>query len=176
MSRTVSWIAFEGLDRAEILRRTNLSDTGVPDEFNEAEWSLGRFPSGWHFLWANDLDEVSADRLQQLSAGCRVLACSANEDDMQTSARLYTDGAASWAIAHDSKVSQMHLELTGNLPDELQDIRDRLVEAQESSGAGHADVDYLFDIPLELANQTCGFDEDLLPEDMPEPFTRLTPG
>ena len=176
MSRPVSWIAFEGLDRAEILRRTNLSDTGEPDAFNEADWSLGRFPSGWYFLWANDLDDVSPDRLQQLSAGCRVLACSVDEVEMKSSARLYAEGDVTWAIVHDATVSPMHLEMTGALPDELQEIRDVLVAAQESSGAGHADVDYIFDIPIELAHVTCGFDADLDTEDLLEPFTRLAPG
>jgi hypothetical protein len=152
-----------------------LSDTGEPDEFNDADWSLGRFPSGWHFLWANELDEVSAERLLQLSAGCSVLACSVNEDRMTSSARLYANGEIVWGVSHDPAVSHMHLEMAGALPDELQNIFDRLVAAQESSGAGHADVDYIFDIPLELAHATCGFDEDLNTEDLPEPFTRLTP-
>jgi hypothetical protein len=70
----------------------------------------------------------------------------------------------------------MHLAEAGTLPDDYAEMRERLVSAQESSGADHADVDYLFDLPIELARLICSFDDDLGPEDLREPFTRLTPG
>jgi hypothetical protein len=173
MTRPVSWIAFHGIDRTEILRRTNLVDTGDSDEYNDADWSLGSLPSGWHVLWGNDLDAISPERLQHLSAGCRALACSIDADAMASSASLHEDGALAWHVSHNPSLDSVHLEMSGNPPDELAEIRERLVAAQESSGAGHADVDYIFDIPIELAKGLCGFDDDFEPEDMVVPFTRL---
>lgn len=175
MTRPVSWIAFEGLTREDILRRTNLADTGESDDYGDADWSLGCLQSGWHVLWANELDEISADRLQVLSENCRALACSVNETSMASHAQLYERGTLVWRVAHDATVSPMHLAEAGTLPDAYHEIRDRLVTAQETSGAGHADVDYLFDLPIELARLTCSFDDDMDPEDLREPFTRLEP-
>jgi hypothetical protein len=54
-------------------------------------------------------------------------------------------------------------------------MRERIVTAQDTSGADHADVDYLFDLPIELARLCCNFDDDLDPEELREPFTRLVP-
>ena len=176
MPRPVSWIAFEGLDRAEILRRTNLTDTGEPDDYGDADWSLGALPSGWHILWANELDDISPERLQILSENCRVVACFVNEETMTSRAQQFERSQQAWSVAHDASISAMHLAETGALPDDYTSIRERLVSAQETSGADHADVDFLFDLPIELARLTCTFDDDLDPEELREPFTRLAPG
>ena len=89
---------------------------------------------------------------------------------------LFRSSQQAWSVAHDASISAMHLAETGALPDDYTSIRERLVSAQETSGADHADVDFLFDLPIELARLTCTFDDDLDPEELREPFTRLAPG
>ena len=63
--------------------------------------------------------------------------------------------------------------MRGALPAPFADVHRRLTGAQESEG-NPPEVDYIFDIPLELAAEICGFKHDQLNDDLPEPgFTKL---
>jgi hypothetical protein len=58
-----------------------------------------------------------------------------------------------WSITHDLQRGIGHLEAEGALPDAFGPIRDRLSAKQ----VGQGDADYIFDVPVEVANALTGF-------------------
>lgn len=75
MGFSISWIGFHGITKAEVLSRTSLRDTGVPDDALESPFSIAEFPDGWIILHSNDFNYASPARVAPLSSGCRVIAC-----------------------------------------------------------------------------------------------------
>ena len=82
----------------------------------------------------------------RLSQTASLVACYANETVMNSYACAWANGVERWSVFHDAQQGTKYLEVTGTLPDELQPIRERLFAQQE----GRADVDYVFDVPVEL--------------------------
>jgi hypothetical protein len=82
-----------------------------------------------------------------------------------------------WRVEHyGGEKGLLHLETEGNLPNEFECVRDRFFAQQESAGGANADVDYVYEIPAELAKALTGFRHD---QDMPgmgvQPYEVLEP-
>jgi hypothetical protein len=50
-----------------------------------------------------------------------------------------------------------HLEVEGEMPSGFDQIRDHLLSQQKSEDGSEAEVDYVFDIPLDTARLVSGF-------------------
>ena len=116
MGFSISWIAFQGIDKNEALRRLSLRDTGEPDEANESDFSGTDLSTGWYALFSNDFSFVELDRLKSLSDGCRLLACNVEEHVMASGAYFYEDGRKIWSVEHDAQVGILHLDVSGKPP------------------------------------------------------------
>ena len=71
------------------------------------------------------------------------------------------DGIELWSVIHDAQQSLHHLSVSGDPPEEFLAIKGRLFGEQEKEDAGSAEVDFVFDIPIELAASITGFRHDL---------------
>ena len=69
-------------------------------------------------------------------------------------------GAELWRVFHDNEHSIYRLDVTGEPPAELAEIRDRLFREQERDGGKDSDTDFVHDIPFELAQVFCGYRHD----------------
>jgi len=65
-----------------------------------------------------------------------------------------------WRVTHASESSRRHLEEHGSLPEQYRDIKERLLAAQQREDEGAHEVDYVFDVPLELCDAIVGFKHD----------------
>ena len=174
MGFSISWLAFKALSEMEVLKRTGFRDTGVYDEANESPFSLAELPTGWTILFANDFDYGSAEHLIALSAGAMIVACQAEEHVMFSAAHCCAEGRESWSVWHDCERGRYDLSVRGALPAELEPIRKRLIAKQDESGGARSNVDYTFDIPVELACELTGYRHDFSKFDWGQPhFTRL---
>ncbi|HEY8574412.1 hypothetical protein [Phenylobacterium sp.] len=162
MGFSISWLAFEGLTKADALGRLSLTDTGHPDEANEAPFSAADLPTGWALVFSNDFDFASDARLAQLSAGATLLAGQVEEHVMYSSARLFRDGACVWRIQHDAGCGLAHLDAEGRLPETFAAARDAALRELDEAGGEASEVDFLFDVPVEVAADACGwrYDQD----------------
>ena len=158
MSFKVSWIGFDRKGKAEVLQSAGLHDTGEPDEANEAPFSGAEMPGGWFILFANDFDFVSRKRLAQLSADCRVVGCQVHEGVMVSAAYGYERGNRVWELVHDGQRSMDNLSVFGAPPPSFDEIRRRLTQQHEAEAGG--DVDYIFDIPVDVAAAVCNYRHD----------------
>jgi hypothetical protein len=173
MGFKISWIGFDGPSKAEVLVIAGLRDTGQPDEFNETPLSGAEFPGGWFILFANNFDFVTPRRLSQLSANCRIVACQLHEGVMVSAAHGYERGNRLWELTHNGQEGVDDLSISGSPPPSFDAIRRRLAQEQESTTG---DVDYIFDIPVEVAGSICNYRHDRVMYDWGQPqFIRLDP-
>jgi hypothetical protein len=86
---------------------------------------------------------------------------------MVSGLRAVRNGVAQWAVIHNAQEGRFDLDVRGMPPSELAPIRDRLMQQQVDEGGEEADVDLVFDIPVELGAALCGFRHDGLPDGVP---------
>jgi hypothetical protein len=178
MGYRISWLAGEGIGRERLLAALDLSDTGEPDEANEATFSVADLPTGWTVLWANDEEYANEARGAELSRNrFRTIAVHVNETCMHSTAALFENGQRYWRLHHEGDERIDVLEAEGFLPDEAGEI-EKIARAQQAEeNAGSAKVDYLFDIPLNVAKTVCGYKHDQWRFDWGEPsFTVAVAG
>jgi hypothetical protein len=171
---SISWIAFQGKGKDDVLAAIGLVDTGVADEANEAPVSGAALPTGWYVAFFNDYLYVSPERLAKLSAGCVVVACQVEEHVMASAVLIYEDGAKRCSVSHESERGRYDLSVDGDPPEVFPALRDGLLQQQDGAGGSEASVDFVFDVPVQLAAALCGYRHDRWKFDWGEPtFSRL---
>jgi hypothetical protein len=174
MGFRVSWFAVRGKDREAILADAGLRGTGAFEEFPEAPFTGVSLPGGWCGVMSRSINDhhMSDAFLTRLSAGCEVLSAHVNETTMDSSAAGWRDGRQVWSVFHNAQQDLHHLEVAGDVPPVFAAIEARLRREQEND----TEVDYVFDIPVELARELTGYRYDRDPEsDLEEPFEILEP-
>ena len=73
-------------------------------------------------------------------------------------------GAKVWEISHESEKGIYHLSQIGDIPAEFAAIYERHKAEQDSNGGEESDVDYIFEIPVELAKAITSFRHDEDPD------------
>ena len=72
----------------------------------------------------------------------------------------WVNGARVLEVAHDSQQGVQHLETTGNLSSEAKAIIEEATTSQNKEDEGDAEVDFFFDIPIDIAYGLTGFRHD----------------
>jgi hypothetical protein len=176
MGYSQSWLAVKGNQPAAVLETLGLRGTGTREEIAESPIVGAELPSGWFLVVAG----CSGHRLmrdpilQRLSAGCEVITGDVEEHVMVSVASGWKDGRKVWSVRHDAQRDMEHLQTEGELPAAFTSIRDRLRSEQQAAGGGKADVDYIFAVPVELAQALTGYRHDAhIPGAGTDPFEVL---
>jgi hypothetical protein len=176
MGFAISWLAVSGKAPEQVLKELQLKRTGENEDIPESLISAAQLPNNWFLVFINEFGSplVSANSLASLSANCKVVSCQIEEHVMFSSATLYSDGAESWRIVHDAQEGMFNLSTNGQLPSEFAGIYTSLKDKQEDAGGVEANVDYIHDVPVTLAQVITSFrhDEDI-PGSEPIPFEVL---
>jgi len=153
-----------------------LHSTGNREEVPESDITAVITPSGWYLIVANRSGHPLAQdiNLKRASSAAEVVTCDVEEHVMVSSASGWKNGKMVWSVTHDSRADQEHLSVQGEPPSIYGEIRDQLKAKQLDAGGRDADTDYLFDIPVELAERLTGFRHDKrMPELGNQPFEVL---
>ena len=178
MGFSISWIAIRGISKADACTRLSIQDSSEPDEANESPVSGALLPTGWLVIFLNDLVHpfVAIEELCKLSEGCEVIGCQVEEHVMASAAFLYRNGRRIWNITHESEKGGDNLEVDGSPPSEFSTIKAKSIAAQQRSDEEDEGVDYIFEVPLELAEGVCGYKHDRWQFEWGEPhFTKFVP-
>jgi hypothetical protein len=167
-----SFLAVKGKAPDEIHRTLGLTDTGVV----AGEWDYPRpevrgaaLPGGWYLVLLKDVDHrfVRSDEiLKLLSQGCEVVGSQIEEHCMFSSAFGFSDGAFRWKVAHDPDEGEHHLEVEGTPPAAFDEIAARMRAEQAEEDAKEQErpellsVDFIWEIPIELAKSFCRYRHD----------------
>ena len=176
MGFAISWLAVSGKAPEQVLKELRLNRTGENEEIPESPISAAQLPNNWFLVFINEFDSpiVSANSLASLSTNCKVVSCQIEEHVMFSSATLYSNGTESWRVAHDAQEGMFNLSSSGQLPSEFAGIYTSLKNKQEEAGGAEANVNYIHDVPVTLAQVVTSFrhDEDI-PGLEPVPFEVL---
>ena len=162
MGFSVSWLAVKTDDLDQLFEVADVAPTTESDECLESEFSGSGLQSGWYFFQTQGCDHpiISGDSLSKISKLGETIACSVEEHVMVSVAEGWNDGARSWSIAHNAQEGMFDLSADGELPAHYEATKNDFVSQQNAEGGEDADVDFIFDIPLQVAKRICGYKHD----------------
>lgn len=166
MGYAQSWLAVRGKPREVILDALKLQPTGEREEVVESALVGAVLPGGWYAVIANRSGhELTREGvLTRLSQGAELVRVDVEEHVMVSLVEGWRDGVRHWSVLHDGQGGLDHLETCGTPPESFKAVRDMLLDRQRGAGGAEADVDFLFDVPVELARTIAGYRHD---EDIP---------
>lgn len=155
----ISWIAVRGKTPAQVCSAINIAETDERSPFPESDVDAINLDSEWYLVHFNDPlpPELELTVLGPLSIGAEIIKCVVEECSMVTMASCLSNGKEKWTILHDSEQGLRHLEISGDVPDCYEDIKNRLLAELNADEGG---CDYLFDVPAEVCKTITGFRHD----------------
>ncbi|WP_417762792.1 hypothetical protein [Shewanella sp.] len=174
MGFKIGWIAVKDSEPAAIHKMLSLSPSGEREEFPDSPIAGVELPNGWYLVHFNDflapaLEEESVSRVSSLGD---VVACQVHEGIMVSMASGYKSGQLVWSVVHNAQEALEHLETRGSLPGEFEGIKSKKIQEQAQDDEGM--VDYIFDIPVDMARAYVGYRYDqALPNESELPFQVL---
>ena len=166
MGFSISWLAVRGVTSAQILPLVGARGTGQFEDIPESPLLGADLPDGWYLLFANRFDFLETAPLGALSADTTLVGCAVEEHVMTSYATGWYAGRRRWLVVHEAERSIRHLHVEGDPPPEFVAIRARQTARQDAAPParererGHVGVDYVFDVPVELARALTGFRHD----------------
>ncbi len=162
MGFSISWCAVREEGADQFLQELGLSPTGETEEFPEALISTGKLDTGWRIIWHNEYGcpYLRPKDLASLSIDHEVLLCLVEEHVMASSSELWSGGKRTWWMSHEGVNRPKGLSVDGELPAPFPAVRKAMEELQLAEGGDDAGVDYIFDIPLKVAQALVGFKHD----------------
>lgn len=167
MGYAISWIAIKGKSKENILKFFSFSETADTEEVPESEISAAELPSGWYLIWFNQFESpfTHAAVVSKLSQDCAVITCAVEEHVMYSRTEYWEHGSQTWKITHDSQNGIYDIQTTGTAPDFFESLKSEVCARQQAEGGEDADIDLIFDIPLEVVKHLTFFKHDeLTPE------------
>jgi hypothetical protein len=172
MGFNVQLISVHGKESQAIHRELKVAPTGRREDVSESPITGANLPNGDYLLYLNNPDNIEPEDgiYRNLSINASLVACFVHEGMMVSYACEWADGVEQWSVIHDTQQNAKHLKTRGTLPQQFESIRERFFEEQKTE----ADVDYIFEIPIELFVAVGGvrYDQDI-PGAGPEPFEVL---
>lgn len=161
MGFAVTWCAVREEAADQLLSHLGLAATGETEEDPESRFSCAKLTTGWRLIWSNEYGCPTLMKGVSTFAGSyEVVACQIEEHVMASSAELWVNGTRKWWLSHEGEEGPKGLETDGALPDSFSAIRKEMEDAQVAEGGDDADVDYIFEIPLRVAQALVGFKHD----------------
>jgi len=162
MGYAVSWCAVREAGADRFLQRLGLRPTGEVEESPESLISSAQLDTGWRVIWYNKYGcpFLGPDDLSSLSFDQDVLLCLIEEHVMASSSELWSGGKRKWFLSHEGENGPKGLTAIGNLPETLAPIQEEMQRLQLAEGGDEAGVDYIFEIPLNVAQDLVGFKHD----------------
>lgn len=162
MGHALSWIAFKGTTLEAGLSSLGLSRTGTVREWGRKSVTGHALPDGWHLVIAPRCNHplVSEANLAALSGAAEVIACCVEEHVMFSVAESWRHGERVWRVEHDAQLSRRHLKSDGLLPAFYTQVLQQAQELQDAEDSGRQEVDFYFDVPLQMAYGIAPFKHD----------------
>jgi hypothetical protein len=173
MGYALCWAAVKGGPAEMVHSILGICPTGQRERIHDSDIVGAQLPSGWYMVLFNG--KTIEDRfLAKLSCLGELVYCFVEDHVMFSCASGWKVGETAWSVTHDCEKGRFHLDITGNPPQALERIQDQLTAEQNASGGEKSDVDFIYDIPAELAKELTGFRHDRdIPGTTDDPFQAL---
>ena len=162
MGFAITWCAVREDKAQGLLDQLGLSPTGERERVPESLISMATLDTGWRVIWYNEYacPLLKQDDLRKISEERDILVCLVEEHVMASSSEFWSGGSRAWWIAHEGEDGPIGLETDGEPPDVFPAIKKAMEDAQRAEGRTNTDVDYIFEIPLKVAQAIVGFKHD----------------
>jgi hypothetical protein len=164
MGFSLSWLACKDKAPESVRQELGCSGTGKFGLYGEFDLVGSALPRGWYLLVANQAEAalISDAVVTEVSSQCLAIACSIHEGVMYSRAASWQDGRESWRVEHFRQRGPTDLLITGEPPREIEGLRETAAGRRAARREGPLQVDYFFDVPLQLAQNLVGFKHDLV--------------
>jgi hypothetical protein len=155
---STSWISVAGPSLDELAEELGVVRTAQAPSQRGSAFEAATLEDGWVlFLEKLKRNGVVAGPqvLEQLSRRWRVVGCDEESHVMYSASSEWRDGREVWALVHAAENGIEHLEVRGSPPENWMLVRDEHLEQQER--AGDENVDYVYEIPLVVAQRVVGY-------------------
>lgn len=162
MGYSLSWLAVRGKTPESVREALGFYPTGELESIPESSLSAVELPNGWYLVISNNESQVAPDEVlaQLASNGAEVVTCFVEEHVMASRATGWAEGEQVWSAAHDAQRARNHLEAEGDAPAAYAEIAAQALDKQAAADAGKVRVDYLFNVPIDLAYSVVGYRHD----------------
>jgi hypothetical protein len=154
MGYAVSWLAIRGSTESSVLASLGLERTGETEEIPDSDWSTTHV-GDWVIIWSNSCEPKTFRNAGSKLDG-EVIICDVEEHVMFVSVAAFKNGTTTWRIVHDAQQASDHLLVEGQPPESLA----RIQKEQFVHVSGDREVDFIFDIPVRVAQELVGFRHD----------------
>ena len=158
----MSWVAVHGKDPRVVLDELGWRRTGEHEEIPESPTTCAPLRAGWFALIMVDRTDAydGTVDLARLSKGAELVAGFVEEHVMFSGAVVWRDGSKAWSVEHDGQEGIGHLTVLGSPPPELSGIIEAARSSQQAEDEADAEVDFMFDVPVDIAQRIAGFRYD----------------
>ncbi|NUU01696.1 hypothetical protein [Herbaspirillum robiniae] len=166
MGFSVSWLAIPVTAKDSALATLGFVETNEREWLPESSLVGASLPTGWYVVCFEHPSPAALkpESLRLLSRQAIEVACQVEEHAMVSTSACWSDGKEQWFVVHDAEDGPTNLEVVGNPPAALEEIRLAKLRLQESQ----RNVDHVFDVPLALAESLVGFRHDAAFDDSEE--------
>jgi len=163
MGARLTWIAAKGVTVARLCELIGL-EPAPQEHIRKFRFSgAGRIQgvdlkSGFgHIAVAEYRSSILIDCLSSVSREYDLIYCELYENGGLSMLSKWVAEKEIWKIEHNQQLGQRHLEIFGTPPEEFHVIRDRLFAEQDAEDEGPAEVNFIFDVPIDLATHLTGY-------------------
>jgi hypothetical protein len=162
MGYSLSWLAVRGKSPQAVREELGFRPSGKFEEIPESDLSAVEMPNGWYLIVSQRSEFVASDTsiTRLSSSGGEVVTCFVEEHVMFSSATRWKDGTKTWAVFHNAQDRRDHLDAQGDLPAAFSSILADLKAKQQEANANKRRVDFIFDVPVALAEVLVGYRYD----------------
>jgi hypothetical protein len=161
MGYAITWCAVREEAADQLLSHLGLSATGKTEEVPASHFSTAKLKTDWRLIWSNTYAcPILTKRLPAFAGGHEVVLCQIEEHVMASSAEVWIGGDRKWWVSHEGEDGPKSLETQGELPQCFASIRENMEDAQRAEGGDAGEVDFIFEIPLKVAQALVGFKHD----------------
>jgi hypothetical protein len=164
MGFSITWCAIPEDKAEQFLGRLGLTPTGETEEFPTSLIATAKLDTGWRILWYNKYacPFLKPRDLAASSNDFDVPLCLVEEHVMASSSELWSGGHRKWRLSYEGENGPSELSMDGDLPTSFPAIRQEMEALQLAErGRNETDVvDFIFEIPLKVAQSLVGFKHD----------------
>jgi hypothetical protein len=153
MGRSLSWIVVESADVDAIAQALAVQRTTISGRRRGMPLAGRTLADGRYLIVARGVDHHAFKRrkLSALSQLAHVTFCELEEHVMWSSVERWEHGRKAWSVAHRGEDSPLDLRTTGHVPADFIALKSAVLAQQEAEGGATANVDLVFDLPIDFA-------------------------
>lgn len=162
MGYAISWIAIKDIKLDQVTSVLDMEETDRTETFPESAISGADLPNGWCHIQFDAFENpfLKENVLATISSTTQVVYCQVEEHVMYSKSCCWKNGQFIWSSEHDSQKDLFHLISSGELPKSYSKIKTEYIEHQVVEGD---EVDFIFEIPIALAEEITGYRHDATP-------------